>query len=293
MPSTSANVQVGQPCAFWYFNCMLPAQTTVLVQNSMVSPLGGISLAGVVRRGEGVPIPNRILGRYSLVYVFDGSGFYTDDKVKNIPVHPGDIIQISPETRHGYGPRLGLNWHEVYIIFEGPIFDTWFERNCFQLPRPVTRLTPIDYWRDRFLTAIGTGEGSAGIDGISEVIRLQSLMLDIHQALTLGNEDEDDWLNRAKAALTDCSSAQDAASSMRMSYEAFRKRFRRAYGVPPARFHANLQMEQACDMLTQTQEPIREIARRLDFCDEFHFSKRFSQIIGCSPSTYRSRTYQY
>lgn len=272
---------------------MVPTQTTVFIQNSMVSPLGGISLAGIVRGGEGVPVPNRILGRYSLVYVFDGSGTYTDDTVTDLPVGPGDLIQVSPATRHGYGPKVGLDWHEVYIIFEGPIFDTWFARNCFELDNPVTRLTPIDYWRDRFLTAIGPGAGKSGMDGIAEVLRLQSLMLDIHQALRRGQDEEDDWLNRAKDALTQFSTGQAAASAMEMSYESFRKRFRRAYGVPPARFHANLQMEQACDMLTNSQESIREIARHLDFCDEFHFSKRFSQIIGCSPSTYRSRTYKH
>ena len=276
---------------FGKLTIMFPQKTVVLIQNSVPSVLGGISLAGVVRGGEGVPVPNRILHRYSLVYVFQGSGFYTDDTIRDHPVNPGDIIQIAPNTRHDYGPKVGRDWHEVYIIFEGPIFDTWYEQNCFELAHPVTNLKPIDYWRDRFLSTIGEPYQRGQLGGIAEVLRLQQLLLDIHKALHDETNDDDSWIEAAKNALAQATSSQAAAQHLGMSYESFRKRFRKTYGVPPARYHANLQMEQACDLLASTTFSIKEISRRLDYCDEFHFSKRFSQIVGCSPSTYRSRAH--
>ncbi len=267
---------------------LFPASTQVLIQNSVPSPLGGISLAGVVRGGAGVPLPNRVLNRYSLVYLFEGQGTYIDERHGEIPVHAGDVIQLAPQTRHWYGPRGHLNWHEVYLIFEGPVFDTWAGADCFDIGRPVAPLGPIDYWRDRFLSTIGSGAADDRYGGMAEVIRLQALLLDIHKALKAESQADTQWVQRAKHALRQAASSQEAAAALGLSYESFRKKFRRAYGIPPARYHANLVMERACDLLATSDASVKEIARKLDYCDEFHFSKRFSQIIGCSPSTYRS-----
>lgn len=273
---------------------MLPVGSKVLVRNSVPSPLGGISLAGVSRFGRGVPVPNRVLNRYSLVYVFDGSGVYTDETVTDLPVSSGDIIQILPNTKHGYGPKEGRDWHEVYIIFEGPIFNVWYEQGCFEFNNQVTSLKPIEYWRDRFISAIGQASGDEGTFGaISEVLRVQDLLLDIHKALRVGFSENTEWLQQAKQALATEKTSQAAAQQLGIGYEAFRKKFRKIYGVPPSRYQANLEMEKACDLLTQTSYSIREVANLLDYCDEFHFSKRFTQIIGCAPSTYRARTYSH
>ncbi|MEM7764889.1 MAG: AraC family transcriptional regulator [Pseudomonadota bacterium] len=269
---------------------MLPQTSKVLIRKPVVSPLGGISLAGVARRGIGVPVPNRILNRHSLVYVFDGDGYYTDENVRKQPIESGDLIQLLPNMRHGYGPRTGRNWHEVYIIFEGPVFDLWHQQQCLEVGGPIRRLRPIDYWRDRFLEAIGEQEDSTNLGSIAEVVRVQSLLHDIHRALRGDRIEENDWLLQAKQAIARTHSTQAAAEDLCMGYESFRKRFRKLYGIPPARYRATLEMQKACDLLTQTKYSVKEIASKLAYCDEFHFSKRFSQIVGCSPRTYRSRT---
>ena len=270
---------------------MLPAETKVLIQDSVYSPLGGISLAGVVRGGIGVPVPNRILHRYSLVYVFEGSGWYTDETVTDLPVAPGDVIQISPNSRHGYGPRENLDWHEVYLIFEGPVFDVWAEQNCFDFGGPVHSLKPVDYWRDRFLDAVQPVDRDNRFGSITEVMRVQQLLLDLQLAIRGDDRPHDDaWITQAREALEQAASGQQAAAMLEMSYEAFRKKFRKLYGVPPARYHAGQQMKRACELLAATDLSVQSIAQELDYCDEFHFSKRFSQIIGCSPTTYRART---
>jgi len=123
-------------------------------------------------------------------------------------------------------------------------------------------------------------------------MRVQSLLLDLHLAIQ-GDQDQEQqvWLMEAQLALDEEATGQDAAHRLGMSYEVFRKKFRKLYGVPPARYHSNQQMKRACELLSTTPASVQEIARQLEFCDEFHFSKRFSQIIGCSPTTYRARTY--
>jgi AraC-like DNA-binding protein len=47
-------------------------------------------------------------------------------------------------------------------------------------------------------------------------------------------------------------------------------------------------MDRACELLLNQNLTLKEIALQLGFVDEYHLSKRFKQIIGVSPSGFRS-----
>ncbi|MBD3239513.1 MAG: helix-turn-helix domain-containing protein [Chitinivibrionales bacterium] len=63
--------------------------------------------------------------------------------------------------------------------------------------------------------------------------------------------------------------------------------FRRHVGVAPMHYHVRLKMETARYLLRTTAEPVREIAARLSFWDEFHFSRAFKKVHGVSPRDFR------
>ncbi len=71
--------------------------------------------------------------------------------------------------------------------------------------------------------------------------------------------------------------------------ETFRRRFTRELGIPPARFRAGKIMEAACHLLLYTSLTSAQIAERLNFSDEYHFSRRFKQIRGETPTQFRRR----
>ncbi|MEM9500993.1 MAG: AraC family transcriptional regulator [Pseudomonadota bacterium] len=48
-------------------------------------------------------------------------------------------------------------------------------------------------------------------------------------------------------------------------------------------------MERACGMLSEPGVLLRDISDELSFCDEYHFSRRFSKTVGWSPAEYRVR----
>ena len=55
----------------------------------------------------------------------------------------------------------------------------------------------------------------------------------------------------------------------------------------PMRYYANLRLEAARALVTSTNLSVKEIAAKLQFCSEFHFSKCFKESTGQSPSSYR------
>lgn len=76
---------------------------------------------------------------------------------------------------------------------------------------------------------------------------------------------------------------------MGQSYDAFRKKYTRVTGHAPSHYMLNRQMEQAARLLIETNLSCDAIADQLGFCDQFHFSKRFKQHLGITPSKYRKR----
>lgn len=63
--------------------------------------------------------------------------------------------------------------------------------------------------------------------------------------------------------------------------------FGKRMGMPPMKYYHRLKVQTAGYLLRRTGEPIYTIARRLNFYDEYHFSKMFKQVMGVSPRAFR------
>lgn len=78
-----------------------------------------------------------------------------------------------------------------------------------------------------------------------------------------------------------------AARAAGLSYESFRKKFRALFGESPQAWSNRRTIERARKLIYEERLGNKEIADRLGFCDEFHFSKRFRQVTGQTPSEAR------
>jgi AraC-like DNA-binding protein len=67
----------------------------------------------------------------------------------------------------------------------------------------------------------------------------------------------------------------------------FSRRVRAATGLSPRALLVRARLDAAKAMLRMSNLGIGEIARRLGFCDIYHFSRRFRSHVGCAPSHYR------
>jgi len=264
---------------------MIEDENRIFVRNLSVSPIGGIRIACFVKNGAGVLERQRELPHFTLVYVLKGgeTGAFFD-------VEMGDAILVVPGRRHWYGPEKGERWDELYLVFEGPVFDLWRDEGCFEDIDPVISLRPSEYWVDRIKTASGENNGGDPAKMMSEALRMQALLADIRAAAKSDAKADIVWLAAAKSALQKWEKPQEASKSMGLAYEVFRKRFRKLAGIPPGKFRTAQSMEEACDYLTNTACTLKEIAFELGYCDEYHFSKQFSKTIGWSPREYRART---
>jgi AraC-like DNA-binding protein len=261
-----------------------------LSQSGIGSPLGRITLTGTIHGSLGLPPnPMRILGSYALVYLLSGTGRYEDARGTRLEVSTGDLLLLFPEIAHTYAPPSGSHWDEIYIVFDGPVFDLWRQQGLLNPDSPFYHLEPVDYWRPRFAEV-----SAPGLSPLERLCRLQSVLAD---TLTNYRRDpaaarDDQWLASARALLdADVPKAlyvDQIAKRLRLSPETFRKRFARLAGIPPWRYRMTRVIERACRLVHESRLTNKEIAAQLNFNDEFHFSRRFKQITGRSPTQFRA-----
>ena len=265
--------------------------TRLLQPHVIESPLGRIILAGTIRdfvgRGEK---RRRLLGNYALVYLLAGRGRYRDDRGADHPLSAGDFILLFPDIAHRYGPLPGEHWDEIYVVFDGPVFDLWRKQGLLDPSEPVFSLSPIDYWFQQFTAAVMGEAGGNPTGGLHAVMRLQGFLAALLQARQ--STSSPGWLAQACIHLGRIESPDwnVLARLSGLSYEAFRKKFVRLTGTSPLRYHLAKLIDRACLLLQQTDRPHKEIAETLGFSDEFHFSKTFKGRTGLSPSVFRQQS---
>jgi len=81
---------------------------------------------------------------------------------------------------------------------------------------------------------------------------------------------------------------EELAGSLGLSRTGFAHLFKREIGLPPLKYFERLRFENAKSLLLATNKSIGEIAKAIGYEESQHFSRRFHQLNGKSPSQYRS-----
>ncbi len=225
---------------------------------------------------------------FALVYLLEGSGRM---KVESQPVmscRAGDILFVYPGVLHGYGPGPGEHWSELYVCFNGPVFESWRQRGLLNVNHAMQRLVPISRWLPQLEAVVGPGLPLDATGMLQRVCRLQKFLADIMES-PKAEETRVPWLETAMNELVDGPglAAEAVARKLGLSYETFRKEFARETGYPPARYRMRRIIEQATVLMTERNLSNKELAETLGFSDEFHFSRRFQQVTEKSPRQYR------
>ena len=260
--------------------------------NSKRTPFGSILRYGVLK-GSGGPYQGRRLAHFCLVYTLSGTTEYEDELTGKHTLTPGDLLLIHPKVAHWYGNADRGGWDEFFIVFEGPWFDLWAARELLDPRNPIINLQPVSYWYSRLIACVDDLKWTGLAGNVRQLLELQHILTDILEAQSSSGITNNAWLAKARMILEsnfgDEIDWSGLAGSLGMSFDKFRKAFSRLMGVSPGRYRSAKVIDQACELITKEQRHGKEIAEVLGFSDEYHFSRRFKQITGLSPTQFRKQ----
>jgi PAS domain S-box-containing protein len=78
------------------------------------------------------------------------------------------------------------------------------------------------------------------------------------------------------------------AEMMALSASQFNRQFRRRFHTTPRAYMTDLRMKAACRLLTETSLSLSEVALKVGFYDQSHFTNQFANSFGISPAKYRT-----
>lgn len=81
----------------------------------------------------------------------------------------------------------------------------------------------------------------------------------------------------------------DLASEAGFSRYHFAREFRAAFGETPGAYLSRRRVERAKDLLASANLTVTEICMVVGFTSLGSFSRRFTELVGCSPTEYRRR----
>lgn len=249
-------------------------------------PLGSLVEIGEIQASRGGMVRFRRLQRYAFVLILEGDGHYDDELGRSRSLTAGDWILVLPDFGHCYTPWKRGGWDELYIMFEGPVFEAWRSSGLLSPSHLTGHLPDPEAWLVEFRTRVL----DPGCGSLEKLCAFQRLLGQAIQgsAGPMETTDRPGWFAEACRLLSQPhAEPRDVATRLGLTYESFRRRFRQLAGLPPRKFHLSQMINSAARLLDSTDLKSAEIARSLGFCDEAYFSRAFKKEKGRSPRSYR------
>ncbi len=233
---------------------------------------------------------------WGLFYPLKGRGYFRSGG-QLVTAVPHEVVLIEPNGLHDYGkdpssPSLEMIWLHFHPRPEWLRFLDWPRVapgiRTLEIPRSMDRRTCTRILRNVVGYAKkGTfADGLAAMHGLEEFVLFCHRLFPHHEFSSLDTRIEDlaMWL-RQNLRLNP--SVEEMAQKTGMSVSHFAHSFRKQTGQSPKDFLDRLKIQEAKHLLENTNLQIARIAEQCGYGNLFHFSKRFRQVTGHSPSEHR------
>ena len=260
-------------------------------------PLGRVFVFGIKLNSSGTHKPAaggelRRWPRFALVYTLSGEAEYLDGHGNRATLTAGDLLFVFPGFPQSFFPQAKSKWNEIFIDLAGPALDPWLKSGVLDSQRPILKLTPVHYWARRIWEIQDCGKHPSAEESAVRIAMLLRLIADVVAAQAEGRASADEqWLADARRLLEVRSltalNLHRAARQLGMSYDHFRQKFTKLAGCAPKQHADRHIIARACERLLSGREKSVAIAAELGFSDEYHFSKRFREVMGMPPRAFR------
>jgi AraC-like DNA-binding protein len=195
------------------------------------------------------------------------------------PAHPGPHLRF-------HALRAGGDWHHRHIAFAGPLVEKWRAAGIWlEKPQDVEAGAHFAARMDQLVAWARDGDQLMQRRAING---LEGLLLEL-AANRAQKAEQNEWLSAILVALEGQNSPNfsQIARDMGLSDTALRRRFKAAAGQTMQEWVLSRKMSAARALLSDSELPLRAIASRLGYQNEFFFSRQFKMRVGVAPGAFR------
>jgi len=232
-----------------------------------------------------------------LFYCVDGHGWYKIGD-KRYEVGPNEFFILPQHIEHAYGSTEEHPWSIYWMHFGGSLLPNFNMMPVVQQhfkPRAVRNSSDMAAMFSRIYQTLELGYS---------IDNLLFANMCLSHFITLFIYNEKHFMAPASAN-TDCIDSailfmqehinenitlNELSHRYNYSPSRFSSLFKQKTGYAPIDYFIQMKMQKASQHLGITDKSIKDIALSMGFDDPYYFSKRFTKVMGLSPSKYRSVT---
>lgn len=235
----------------------------------------------------------RLLSEYAVVYVTHGAGEFDSQGTGPIGLTAGDALVLFPGVWHRYRPRKKTGWGIHWVHFQGDTADRLRADGVLKPDRAVLRigLEPLILQAFRDVLDALRAE-PAGFVQIAAAKTLE-ILARLVGAASAGRAVPrlQEVVSRARLRLEEDPGGLPVVDEMIEEFDVSRTHFFRIFkeqtGQSPYKYHLQLKIRRAGEMLRDSNLTVKQISIALGFRNPYHFSKLFRTKTGTSPREYR------
>ena len=230
--------------------------------------------------------PKRYFEYYSISHMHEGAGRLWLKPDQKFCIKAGQCVIICPGSLNRYGGDKGQVYNEDSVRFVGPVADMLRKTG-------IIKDGVFEFGEARRLLAIIKFLSDPAVDSqINANIALQKLLVDIYNENKQKNVIQSDFvidklIETVKEQIDRWWTVAEMADFCNLSNDQFRRIFSKRTGMLPKIYIDRLKIQKAGELLMSNRFKVSEIATRLGYIDQYHFSRRFKKITGLSPIRYQ------
>lgn len=238
---------------------------------------------------------NRDIQGYLFQYTLKGHGiFETDNQMYRVEAGEAFFIKIPDDSKYYYPSGMKEDndgWQILYIHFEGTAVKPYYEK----VVQKTGKLLALSYnssaiqYLLNFHEQLKNGMRLKPLMGSETVFHFLSLLC---RTVVYNHEN---YSTRTRLAIDEMEnnfSSLDGidalAYKLGVSLSHFTREFTKETGINPIRYLTNIRIQNAMDMLQNTELSINEIASQCGFSCGNYFSKIFKKNTQLSPNQFRN-----